>query len=163
MSSIPKEDTPSTMFGAEAPGDMPTDDNIGESSQMIDLYETFNESSNMGYELFSLLGYDVKPTNVDMYSESVASTAVDPTKLKYMRFDNSGIVNAIKLINKAREAQSDIKEDRLLDAQKLRFDPNWNRAIEELERQFDCHIDLSVVDDEDIVGYTSVNRLEPVH
>jgi ABC-type multidrug transport system fused ATPase/permease subunit len=164
MSSIPKEeDTPSTMFGAEAPGDMPTDDNIGESSQMIDLYETFNESSNMGYELFSLLGYDVKPTNVGMYSESVASTAVDPTKLKYMRFDNSGIVNAIKFINKAREAQSDIKEDRLLDAQKLRFDPNWNRAIEELERQFDCKIDLSVVDDEDIVGYTSVNRLDPVH
>lgn len=164
MSSIPKvEDTPSTMFGAEAPGDMPTDDNIGESSQMIDLYETFNESSNMGYELFSFLGYNVKPTNVDMYSESVASAAVDPTKLKYMRFDNSGIVNAIKFINKAREAQSDIKEDRLLDAQKLRFDPNWNRAIEELERQFDCKIDLSVVDDEDIVGYTSVNRLEPVH
>lgn len=164
MSSIPKvEDTPSTMFGAEAPGDMPTDDNIGESSQMIDLYETFNESSNMGYELFSLLGYDVKPTNVDMYSESAASTSVDPTKLKYMRFDNSGIVNAIKFINKAREAQSEIKEDRLLDAQKLRFDPNWNRAIEELERQFDCKIDLSVVDDEDIVGYTSVNRLEPVH
>jgi hypothetical protein len=163
MSSIPKEDTPSTMFGAEAPGDMPTDDNIGESSQMIDLYETFNESSNMGYELFSLLGYDVKPTNVGMYSESVASTAVDPTKLKYMRFDNSGIVNAIKFINKAREAQSDIKEDRLLDAQKLRFDPNWNRAIEELERQFDCHIDLSVIDDEDIVGYTTANRVDPVH
>lgn len=163
-SSIPKEtDTAPTMFGAEAPGDMPTDDNIGESSQMIELYETFNESSNMGYELFSLLGYDVKPTNVDMYSESVASTCVDPTKLKYMRFDNSGIVNAIKFINKAREAQSDVKEDRLLDAQKLRFDPNWNRAIEELERQFDCNIDLSVLDDEDIVGYTSVNRLEPVH
>ena len=163
-SSIPKEDdTPSTMFGAEAPGDMPTDDNIGESSQMIDLYETFNESSNMGYELFSLLGYNVKPTNVDMYSESVASTCVDPTKLKYMRFDNSGIVNAIKFINKAREAQSDIKEDRLLDAQKLRFDPNWNRAIEELERQFDCRIDMTVVDDEDIVGYTSCNRVDPVH
>lgn len=164
MSSIPKEeDTPSTMFGVEAPGDMPTDDNIGESSQMIDLYETFNESSNMGYELFSLLGYDVKPTNVGMYSESVASTAVDPTKLKYMRFDNSGIVNAIKFINKAREAQSDIKEDRLLDAQKLRFDPNWNRAIEELERQFDCRIDMAVVDDEDLVGYTSCNRIDPVH
>ena len=163
-SSIPKEeDTPSTMFGVEAPGDMPTDDNIGESSQMIDLYETFNESSNMGYELFSLLGYNVKPTNVDMYSESVASTCVDPTKLKYMRFDNSGIVNAIKFINKAREAQSDIKEDRLLDAQKLRFDPNWNRAIEELERQFDCRIDMTVVDDEDIVGYTSCNRVDPVH
>lgn len=163
-SSIPKDtDTAPTMFGAEAPGDMPTDDNIGESSQMIELYETFNESSNMGYELFSLLGYDVKPTNVDMYSESVASTCVDPTKLKYMRFDNSGIVNAIKFINKAREAQSDVKEDRLLDAQKLRFDPNWNRAIEELERQFDCNIDLTVVDDEDIVGYTSCNRIDPVH
>ena len=163
-SSVPKDtDTAPTMFGAEAPGDMPTDDNIGESSQMIDLYETFNESSNMGYELFSLLGYNVKPTNVDMYSESVASTCVDPTKLKYMRFDNSGIVNAIKFINKAREAQSDIKEDRLLDAQRLRFDPNWNRAVEELERQFDCRIDLSVVDDEDIVGYTSSNRIDPVH
>ena len=121
---------------------------------LYDLYGT----PYIGTASFSEMGYNVEKHDYVQESVTPASN-IKPEDIKYMRFDNSGIVKAIKCFNEVRAEQSDVKEDGALSYQKIIKNPKFKEGIDALAEQFDCRIRLTLEDTDDVVGYTMVDRM----
>ncbi len=121
---------------------------------LYDLYGT----PYIGTASFSEMGYNVEKHGYVQESVTPASN-IKPEDIKYMRFDNSGIVKAIKCFNEVRAEQSDVKEDGALSYQKIIKNPKFKEGIDALAEQFDCRIRLTLEDTNDVVGYTMVDRM----
>ena len=121
---------------------------------LYDLYGT----PYIGTAAFSEMGYNVEKHEYVQESVTPASN-IKPEDIKYMRFDNSGIVKAIKCFNEVRAEQSDVKEDGALSYQKIIKNPKFKEGIDALAEQFDCRIRLTLEDTDDVVGYTMVDRM----
>lgn len=121
---------------------------------LYDLYGT----PYIGTASFSEMGYDVEKHDYVQESVTPASN-IKPEDIKYMRFDNSGIVKAIKCFNEVRAEQSDVKEDGALSYQKIIKNPKFKEGIDALAEQFDCRIRLTLEDTDDVLGYTMVDRM----
>ena len=138
-----------------------------DSSVMEYLYDLYG-TPYIGSTMFSEMGYDV-----DKYSSSSefiqeantnGSSTINPEDIKYMRFDNSGIVKAIKCFNEMRKNQSDVKEDNLLDYKKIISDPKFKEGIDALSEQFDCNLKITLENTEESIGYTMTDRdVNPRH
>lgn len=130
-----------------------------ENIAMEALYDMYG-TPFIGTTLFSSMGYNVEKNAVVQEAVTNGSSGIGPDDIKYMRFDNSGIVKAIKCFNEMRKNQSEVKEDGLLNYHKILADPKFKEGIDALAEQFDCRIKLILENDEDMVGYTSANRME---
>lgn len=153
-------------FGDDSsePQDVPEPKAFGDededSSVMEYLYDLYG-TPYIGSTMFSEMGYDV-----DKYSSSEfiqeaktnGSSTINPEDIKYMRFDNSGIVKAIKCFNEMRKNQSDVKEDNLLDYKKIISDPKFKEGIDALSEQFDCNLRITLENTTDMIGYTMTDR-----
>jgi hypothetical protein len=152
------------------PQDVPEPKAFGDededSSVMEYLYDLYG-TPYIGSTMFSEMGYDV-----DKYSSSEfiqeaktnGSSTINPEDIKYMRFDNSGIVKAIKCFNEMRKNQSDVKEDNLLDYKKIISDPKFKEGIDALSEQFDCNLRITLENTTDMIGYTMTDRdVNPRH
>lgn len=146
------------------PQDVPEPKSFGdedEDSSVVEyLYDLYG-TPYIGSTMFSEMGY-----NVDKYSSEViqeaktnGSSTINPEDIKYMRFDNSGIVKAIKCFNEVRAEQSDVKEDGALSYQKIIKNPKFKEGVDALAEQFDCRIRLTLEDTNDVLGYTMVDRM----
>ena len=118
-------------------------DTIQESAVYMELMSGFGDTRNLGHDLLQSQGFDfVKPVS-SIYQEAKAdvgsSKGVLPEDIKYMRFDNSNIVKAIKFMNLARAEQSGAKRGEL-DISKLINDQNYQKAIDCLNKQFNARI-----------------------
>ena len=126
---------------------------------LYDLYGT----PYIGTASFSEMGYNVEKHEYVQESATPASN-IKPEDIKYMRFDNSGIVKAIKCFNEVRAEQSDVKEDGALSYQKIIKNPKFKEGIDALAEQFDCRIRLTLEDTDEMIGYTLSDRMEdPKH
>ena len=153
------------------PQDVPEPKAFGDededSSVMEYLYDLYG-TPYIGSTMFSEMGYDV-----DKYSSSSefiqeaktnGSSTINPEDIKYMRFDNSGIVKAVKCFNEMRKNQSDVKEDNLLDYKKIISDPKFKEGIDALSEQFDCNLRITLENTTDMIGYTVSDRdVDPRH
>lgn len=134
-------------------GDEDEDSSVVE--YLYDLYGT----PYIGTTIFSEMGYDVeKNSQFVQEAKTNGSSTINPEDIKYMRFDNSGIVKAIKCFNEMRKNQSDVKEDNLLDYHKIKNDPKFKEGIEALSEQFDCNLRITLANTDEMVGYTMTNR-----
>lgn len=59
--------------------------------------------------------------------------------IKFLNFDNTNIIKAVDCFNKARAKQPE-RDKRNLDIKKLLSDPDWNKGVHYIEKQFDCHL-----------------------
>lgn len=59
--------------------------------------------------------------------------------IKFLNFDNTNILKAVKCFNKARSKQPE-RDRGNIDINKLIIDPDWNQGIRYIEQQFDCHL-----------------------
>lgn len=148
------------------PQDVPEPKAFGDededSSVMEYLYDLYG-TPYIGSTMFSEMGYDVdKYSSSEFIQEANAngSSTINPEDIKYMRFDNSGIVKAIKCFNEMRKNQSDVKEDNLLDYKKIISDPKFKEGIDALSEQFDCNLRITLENTEEPVGYTAADRDE---
>jgi len=119
-------------------------DQIQESAYHVNMVSKFNNTRHLGYDLLQKHGFDfVKPID-SFVMESKSDDEPKPVNvgdIKYFKFDNTGILNAVKYFNKARAAQSNVKND-AMDLDKFINDPNYEKAIDSLNKQFDCRINL---------------------
>ena len=127
----------------------PTDiaEEIQESAYHVNMVAKMGDTTHLGYDLLQKHGFDfVKPIDsVVMESKTEddepKKERVKASDIKHLKFDNTGILNAVKYFNKAREAQDNIKKGKM-DLNTFINDPNYEKAIDGLNKQFNCRINL---------------------
>lgn len=122
---------------------------IQESAVHLDLISKFNNTTNLGYDLLQSQGFDyIKPvmTYVQESGDSSGKKKKNITAddIKYMKFDNTHILKAIKYFNKAREEQA-INDRGKINKEALVQNENFVKGIDELSKQFDARIVLRIV------------------
>lgn len=128
-----------------------------ENIAMEALYDAYG-TPYIGTTLFSSMGYNVEKTSVVQEAATNGSSGITPEDIKYMRFDNSGIVKAVKCFNEVRKNQSEVKEDNSLDYRKIINDPKFKEGVDALSEQFDCVLKLTLENTDEMAGYTMVDR-----
>ena len=120
-------------------------ESVQESTELLDLITEHNNSNHLGFEIFSEMGFDIKPN--DEYIMEAAkskkqkkSKQIKPEDIKHMKFDNTHILKAVKYFNDARAEQKDVKFAKDINIQKLVNSQNYHKGVKELEAQFDCHL-----------------------
>lgn len=124
-------------------------ENIQESAYHLNMISKFNNTTHLGYDILQKHGFDfIKPID-SIIQESDTSDDGDKKKkkkvrvedIKYMKFDNKNIIDAVKYFNKARDEQDTAKNGKM-DIKKFINDPNYEKAIDCLNKQFNCRINL---------------------
>ena len=115
---------------------------IGESATHLEWISKFGNTTHLGYDLLQSQGFTyVKPME-SMYQEADDNkNKISPADIKYMKFDNKEIINAINYMNAARAEQKEAK-NKDVDIKKLVNSPNWTKAINCLNKQFDATINV---------------------
>ena len=134
-------DTPETV-------DVASD--IQESYFHLDLISKFNNTRHLGYDLLKSTGFDyVRPTEVIQESASSKSKkdkTINPEDIKYMKFDNTNVINAINYFNAARAEQPTEGRGNFSIKQFINS-KNYKKAIDCLNKQFDCYINLRFINE----------------
>ena len=122
-----------------------------ESALILDKIAHFGDTTHLGYEWMQEQGFDfVKPVDV-FIQESKKEKVVKPGDIKHMKFDNTHILKAIKYFNEARDKQSD-KGKGEWDIHAFINTPEYNKAINELDLQFDCKLNIKWLEDKEFNG-----------
>lgn len=129
----------------------PTDiaEKIQESAYHVNMVAKMGDTTHLGYDLLQKHGFDfVKPIDSVVMESKTEDDDDKPKKkrikasdIKHLKFDNTGILNAVKYFNKAREAQDNVKKGKM-DLNAFINDPNYEKAIDGLNKQFNCRINL---------------------
>ena len=116
---------------------------IKESYETLDIISRYNNTRNIGYEIMMEQGIDyIKPV---VYQEASESKKVDVADISYMKFDNTHILKAIKLINEIRAEQPMDTRVAKINYHELVNHEKFKKAIDELSSQFDCRINFRVL------------------
>ena len=123
---------------------------IQESAYHVNMYTKMGDTTHLGYDLMRKHGFDfVKPLDSivmeskeeDDEKES-KKNKVRTSDIKYMKFDNKSILKAVDYFNAARENQENAKK---MNLKEFINDPNFDKAIDCLNKQFNCRINLRVI------------------
>lgn len=123
---------------------------IQESAYHVHMYAKMGDTTHLGYDLLQKHGFDfVKPVD-SIVMESKSDTddgdknkkKVRTSDIKYMKFDNKNILKAVDYFNAARENQENAKK---MDLKEFFNDPDFEKAIDCLNKQFDCRINLRMI------------------
>lgn len=122
-------------------------ENIQESAYHVNMCSKMGNTTHLGYDLLRKHGFDfVKPIDsIVMESkteEDDKKKKVRTSDIKYMKFDNKAILKAVDYFNAARENQENAKQMNLTE---FVHDPNFEKAIDCLNKQFDCRINLRFI------------------
>lgn len=131
---------------------------IHESAQIIDWIAHYHDTTHLGYDMLQEQGFDfVKPVDSVVLESAKKSKEVKLADIKHMKFDNSHILKAVKLFNAARAEQPEVGRGDF-DRRKFINSPNYQKAIKELEAQFDCHITLKWLQNDELYdnAYTEI-------
>lgn len=114
---------------------------INESEYFIDAMAKFGDTSALGTTILTRHGYErILPTmNVVQEAAIGKKKTIRPEDIKHMKFDNKNIIKAVEYFNKAR-AEQPVKNVVDLDIPAFINNPNYKKAIDCLEKQFDCHL-----------------------
>jgi hypothetical protein len=125
-------------------------DNIQESAYHVNMYTKMGDTTHLGYDLLRKHGFDfVKPVDsVVMEAKTETSTKTKKKKIrtsdiKYMKFDNKAILKAVDYFNAARDNQENSNKMNLTEFVR---DPNFEKAVDCLNKQFDCRINIRVIE-----------------
>lgn len=123
---------------------------IQESAYHVNMYTKMGDTTHLGYDLMRKHGFDfVKPLD-SIVMESKAEddekeskkNKVRTSDIKYMKFDNKNILKAVDYFNAARENQENAKK---MDLKEFFNDPNFDKGLDCLNKQFNCRINLRVI------------------
>ena len=131
---------------------------IGESAYHVNMIAKLGDTTHLGYDLLNRHGFDfVKP--IDSVVQEAASEKKEdeekPAKkgkkikvedIKHMKFDNKGILEAIKYLNAARDEQDNIKDGKKIDLKSFVNSSNYHKAIQALNKQFNCSMNIKFIE-----------------
>lgn len=126
-------------------------DDIQESAKILDMISKRNNTTHLGYDIMQEQGFDfVKPVD-SVVMESDTEDGDDDKKkkkkkihvedIKHMKFDNKNILAAVKCFNEARDDQDNMKDGKM-NIDKFINNPDYEKGVKYLEKQFDCHISM---------------------
>lgn len=122
---------------------------IQESAYHINMIGKLHDTTHLGYDLLNRHGFNfVKPVDsvvqesktTEDVSKKGKKGKITKENIKYMKFDNSNIIKAIKFFNEARAEQD--KDAEKIDTKKFLNNPAFKKGVECLNKQFDCNINL---------------------
>ena len=134
---------------------------LNESPYHINMIAKLGDTTHLGHDLLTRHGFDYVKAIDSVYQEAKTDDSDSDKKkkakkvtkedIKYLKFDNSNIVKAVKLFNEARaERDSDAEK---IDQKKFLNEPSFKQAVECLNKQFDCMINLRFFNDSS--GYSN--------
>lgn len=112
---------------------------IGEDPAMIDLYDYFGGSKTLGHDLLQEQGFEYVDATHALIQEADESEekSVDTSKLKHMRFDNSHLMKAVDLLNKAfNKVHPEGSDFDHVQTGDIMNTDEWKQAVHEIENQF---------------------------
>lgn len=116
---------------------------VKESYETLSLISAYGNTRNLGYELMMEYGLDyVKPV---IYQEAKEEKKIEPADISYMKFDNSHILKAVKLINEIRATYPTEKRLAKINYSEFINNPKFKQAIDEIASQFDARITFRVL------------------
>lgn len=121
-------------------------DSIQESADYIDLMSQFNDTRHLGYDLLQSQGFDYVKTFQESSSSKKQSEVINPEDIKYMKFDNTNIIKAIKFFNDARADQPNAVKGRFKISDLIN-NSNYQKAIDCLNKQFNARINIRFIED----------------
>lgn len=128
--------------GSDTPTSMDVASKIGESSMLLNTLSHYNNTRHLGYDIMQEQGFDfVKP--VDFFTESAAkkkNARTVATGIEHMKFDNTNLLKAIKLMNEARGEQTGGRGK--FSIEQLINSPKYQQAIDCLNDQFDMRLNV---------------------
>ncbi len=141
---------------------------INESALMVDLVDRFHGTTTLGYDLLQHQGFDfVRPTNKFIQEADEGESNSSMKQIQHMKFDNTKILDAIKMFNEAYATTLDPnhKDDTPIETReipigdgdtvtvktpakqignvhvkRLMNTPEWKMGIRKLEEQFECKL-----------------------
>lgn len=144
---------------------------IQESALMMEIISSLHDTRNLGYDLLQRQGFDyVKPVNSFIQESADVKKKADEKKkgkevtvkdIKYMKFDNSELMKAVRLLNKCRaeliQEATMSGEERAkglppMDYQKFLNHKLYNEAIDCLDKQFNARINIKYERDAEYQG-----------
>lgn len=140
----PKPVSPTDIGGGVTVDEVDIDERIEESATVLDLMSRYDNTRNLGYAIMMEQGIDfVKPV---VYQEADEDKKVKASDISYMKFDNSHILKAIKLINEIRQEFGNDKERlKKINYHELVNHPKFNKALDEMSNQFNCRLSFKVL------------------
>ena len=122
---------------------------IQESAYHVHMYAKMGDTTHLGYDLLQKHGFDfVKPVDsIVMESKTEEEkpskkSKVHTSDIKYMKFDNTGILKAVDYFNEARDNQENAKQ---MNLDEFFNDPSFEKGIDSLNKQFNCRINLRMI------------------
>lgn len=128
-----------------------------ESTQILDWIAHYNDTTHLGYDMLQEQGFDfVKMTDAYIQEAASSKKEIKPSDIKHMKFDNSHILKAIEYFNKARAEQPNAGKGEWSIDQFINS-TNYKKAVDELEKQFDCKLNIRWFKDNDYPDETSLS------
>lgn len=120
-------------------------DEIGEKRYHVEMYSRFGDTRYLGHDILSKHGFEnIKPLNTFIQESSGSKKRIKPEDIRHCKFDNSGIKKAVEYFNKARADQDEVNNGKINIASFIN-NPNYEKAIDSLNKQFDCRINLRFI------------------
>ena len=132
---------------------------IHESADIMHMIDEFDGTTTLGYDLLQSQGFDyVKPTHAliqeaaDSLSSAMANTNVSDSArdtvtaadVQHMRFDNTKIIDAIRMMNAAFDKiYGDRENIKQIEPRMIMHTREWKEAIHDLEYQFNCALNIN--------------------
>lgn len=140
----PKPASPTDIGGGVEVDEVSMDERIDESASILDLMSRYDNTRNLGYAIMMEQGIDfVKPV---VYQEADENKKVSVADISYMKFDNSHILKAVKLINEIREEfGKDQERLKKINYHELVNHKKFNQALDEMSNQFNCRLTFKVL------------------
>ena len=138
---------------------------IQESAYHVNMMARLGDTTHLGYDLLRHHGFDfVKP--IDSFIQEASEEKEEGKKkkkikiedIKHMKFDNKGILDAIKYLNAARDEQDNVKAGTKIDKQAFVNSQNYQKAIKALNSQFNCSMNIKFIDTK---GSTAMTEILP--
>ena len=134
---------------------------IQESAFFMDLMSRYDNTTNLGYELFADMGFDfvkpvTKPITIQESDTPSSKKNISAGDIKYAKFDNTHILKAIEYFNKARADQA-MNERGKINKEALVQNPNFVKGVDELSKQFDARINIRIAPDSESNAMTIPN------
>lgn len=136
---------------SDKPESLNVAESIGESYEMIDMLSSFNDTRHLGYDIMKCQGFNfIKPIDFIQESENPTSSGIE-----HMKFDNTNILKAIKLMNMVRAKQGSVHREHL-DIASIVNDPNYQKAIDCLNKQFNMRLNVRWISKEKVSNAATV-------
>ena len=147
--------------------EMPTNDSttetnvsadIKEEGYLLDAIGQRGNTRHLGYDIMMEQGFNfVKP--VDFFTESATkkkNRQITAVGIEHMKFDNTKLLKAIKLLNEARKEQTGGKGK--INLETLINSPKYQEAIDCLNDQFNARLNIRYIKTQDKINreFTSI-------